>query len=110
MPRMPREAHRHRFAFCTTRRRQRMSARKRRAAVASDTAQENGLAAADKIARLLALIVTKDMDTDDAALKLHGAGFGAREISALLGVGPHYVNVVRHRRKGSRAKKARKKG
>jgi hypothetical protein len=49
------------------------------------------------------------MDTDDAALKLDAIGFSASEISALLDVGPNYVNVARHRKKG-RAGKPRKKG
>ncbi len=53
--------------------------------------------ATNKIAGLLALIVTKDMDKDNAALKLDAIGFDAREISALLDVGPNYVNVARHR-------------
>jgi hypothetical protein len=55
------------------------------------------------------MIATKDMETDDAALKLDAIGFDAREISALLDVGPNYVNVARHRKK-SAAKKPRKKG
>jgi hypothetical protein len=53
----------------------------------------------DKIAGCLALIATKGMDTDDAALKLDGIGFTAREIAGLLDVGENYVNVARHRKK-----------
>lgn len=60
----------------------------------------------EKIARLLALIAVRDMDTDDAALKLDAIGFDAHDISGLLDVGPNYVNVAKHRKKGS--KKARK--
>jgi hypothetical protein len=86
-----------------------MASRKRKAAAEGNGGEENGIPAADKIARLLALIVTKDMDTDEAALKLDGVGFGARDISDLLGVGPNYVNVAKHRRKAGRAKKGRKK-
>jgi hypothetical protein len=63
-------------------------------------------AAADKIAGLLALIATKDMNTDDAALKLDAIGFDAREISALLDVGLNYVNVARHRKKSKPKAKA----
>jgi hypothetical protein len=86
-----------------------MAARKRKRSGANN-GDEQRVPAADKIAQLLALIVTKEMDTDDAALKLDAVGFSAREISALLDVGPNYVNVARHRQKGSGSKKARKKG
>jgi hypothetical protein len=65
-----------------------------------------GISAADKIARLLAILVTREMVTDDAALKLDAIGFDAREISMLLDVGPNYVNVARHRKaKGKKTKK-----
>jgi len=60
---------------------------------------EPNVSAADKVAGLLALIATKGMETDDAALKLDAIGFSAREISLLLDVGPNYVNVARHRKK-----------
>ena len=63
----------------------------------------------DKIAGCLALIATKGMDTDDAALKLDAIGFTAAEISSLLDVGPNYVNVARHRKKTA-AKKRGKAG
>jgi hypothetical protein len=65
-----------------------------------------GAPTTDKIAGLLALIATKGMETDDAALKLDAIGFDAREISALLDVGPNYVNVARHRKKSGSKKKA----
>ena len=68
----------------------------------------HGASAADKIAGLLALIATRDMDTDKAALKLDGIGFNAVEISALLDVGPNYVNVARHRKKAVGKKKIHK--
>lgn len=79
-----------------------MAARKRKVA-----AEANGnkiVPAAEKIAALLALLVIKDMDTDDAAIKLDGIGFTAREISGLLDVGPNYVNVARHRKKAGAKK------
>jgi hypothetical protein len=85
-----------------------MAARKRRLAAAADGGTKNGVSAADKIARLLALLVTREMVTDDAALKLDAIGFEAREISMLLDVGPNYVNVARHRKAVGR-KKARKR-
>lgn len=68
----------------------------------------SGLSAVDKNASLLALIATRDMDTDAAALKLDAIGFGAIEISTLLEVGPNYVNVARHRKMG-RSSQPRKK-
>lgn len=80
-----------------------MAKRKRKSA---DTPQ--GAQAVDKIAGLLALIATKDMDKDHAALKLDAIGFDAREISVLLDVGPNYVNVARHRkRSGTKNKPAK---
>jgi hypothetical protein len=64
---------------------------------------EEGVSAADKIAGVLALIATKGMDTDSAALKLDAIGFTSREIADLLDVGLNYVNVARHRKnKGKR--------
>jgi len=74
-----------------------------------DNGEGKVLPAPEKIARLLALIVIKEMETDDAAMKLLGVGFGPREISALLGVGDNYVHVVKNRRKVGRAKKVRKR-
>ena len=44
------------------------------------------------------------METDDAALKLDGIGFTAREIAGLLDVGDNYVNVARHRKKSGGGK------
>ncbi len=67
-----------------------------------------GRTAADKIAGVLALIATKDMDKDDAALKLDAIGFSSKEIADLLDVGGNYVNVARFR-KNKPAKKAKKK-
>ncbi|EIG62917.1 hypothetical protein [Bradyrhizobium sp. WSM1253] len=73
------------------------AARKR--APAAEGAEDKSSPALDKIAGLLALIATKELDTDTAALKLVACGFSAREISGLLDVGPNYVNVARHRKK-----------
>ena len=73
-------------------------AKRRKAAVAADTPATT---VQDKIAGCLALIATKGMDTDDAALKLAGIGFTAREIGGLLDVGENYINVARHRKKSA---------
>jgi|GEM_PF-5556109 len=59
-----------------------------------------------KIAGVLALIAIKDMEQDDAALKLDAIGFTSKEISALLDVGPNYLNVARFRAKKGRKPKA----
>ena len=75
-----------------------MAQRKRRAAAEGDGGV---VAPADKIASLLALIATKDMGKDDAALRLDAIGFTAREISGLLDVGSNYVNVAKHRKRTS---------
>jgi hypothetical protein len=72
-------------------------AARKRADAAADQASEKGSPALDKIAGLLALIATKEMDKDSAALKLDACGFTAREIASLLEVGTNYVNVARHR-------------
>lgn len=85
-----------------------MAPRKRKLVAKLEGAANNGAQATDKIARLMALMVTKDMDTDDAALKLDAIGFDAREISAVLDVGPNYVNVARHRKRTVGKKRVRK--
>src|SRR5438105_563366 len=108
MPLMRQGVRQTRSAFCTEgRRRPVAGARRKRAGVSN--AKENGLPAADKIARLLALIVTKDMDKDAAALQLDGVGFDAREISDLLRVNLNYVNVAKHRTKRRGTKRTRSK-
>ncbi len=84
-----------------------MPKQKKRASPADQTLSEAGVA--DKIAGVLALIAIKDMEPDTAALKLDAIGFNSREISALLDVGPNYVNVARFRKKKigkSKGKKA----
>jgi len=78
---------------------------KRKKGNAASDAEAPQISVQDKIARCLALIATKGMDTDAAALKLDAAGFSAAEIAALLDVGENYVNVARHRRKTSGKKK-----
>lgn len=63
--------------------------------------------AADKIAGVLALIAIKEMEPDDAALKLDAIGFTSNEIGALLNVKPNYVSVARYRAKKSKRRKVK---
>jgi hypothetical protein len=81
-------------------------ARRRKAVGEADEAAV--IPAPEKIARLLAVIVTKDMEKDDAALKLDSIGFDAKQIAAILDVGENYVNVARHRKRAG-VNKTRKK-
>ena len=73
-------------------------AAKKRAPPAAERV-EQGLPALDKIAGLLALIATHDMEKEAAALKLDAIGFTSHEISALLDVNENFVRVARHRKK-----------
>jgi len=84
-----------------------MAPRKRREPGAEAT--ENSLPVADKIARLLALMVVRDMETKQAALKLDSVGFSAHDISLLLGVNSNYVHKAKHEEKGGAKKKRAKK-
>jgi len=71
--------------------------RAKRAAAVAEPA-ENGASAVDKIAGLLALIATKDMEKETAALKLNAIGFSSREIAALLDVNESFTRVARFRK------------
>jgi hypothetical protein len=86
----------------------RKSARRRPAAVAADGEQQ-GSAALDKIAALLGLLVVKDMETDDASVRLGNVGFSDREIAALIGVTDGYGRLARFRAKNKGGRKPRKK-
>jgi hypothetical protein len=70
---------------------------------------EKGVPAMEKIAGALALIATKAMDKDDAALALDAIGFTTGEISALLGVHKNYVMLARFRKRNGGQKAGRKK-
>jgi hypothetical protein len=63
--------------------------------------------ALDKIACLLAMIVTKEMKQDDAAILLDNIGFTGAEITKLLGVNDNYVRVARFRAKNGKKKRAK---
>jgi hypothetical protein len=78
-------------------------ARKRAPAAAEDDAG-NGTSALERIAGLL---VVKDLDKEDPAVRLGGVGFSDREIAGIIGVTVGYVRLSRFRAKG--AKKTRKR-
>ena len=80
---------------------------RQRAPAAAEESTGSGTAALDRIAGLLALLVTKDMEKEDAAVRLGGVGFSDREIAGILGVTEGYVRLSRFRAKG--AKKTRKR-
>ncbi|GIK83378.1 MAG: hypothetical protein BroJett024_44830 [Alphaproteobacteria bacterium] len=73
-------------------------AERKRAPVAADDTVEKGSPALDKIAGLLVLIATREMENEVAALKLDAIGFTSHEIAALLDVNENFVRVARHRR------------
>ena len=53
------------------------------------------------------MLVVKDLDKEDAAVRLGGVGFSDREIAGIIGVTVGYVRLSRFRAKG--AKKTRKR-
>ena len=85
------------------------AARKRRPEAAADDPAEEGTPALDRIAALLGLYVVKDMEADEAAVKLGNVGFSDKEIAALIGVTAGYVRLARFRAKKKGGRKPRKK-
>jgi DNA-directed RNA polymerase specialized sigma24 family protein len=84
------------------------AARKKRVAAAEEPA-EQATPALDRIAALLGLYVVKDMEADEAAVKLGNVGFSDKEIAALIGVTAGYVRLARFRAKKKGGRKPRKK-
>jgi len=74
----------------------------------ADDGAEGGEALARKIAGLLAMLVTKDMEKEDASVRLSGVGFTDREIAGILSVTEGYVRLSRFRSKGARKTGKRK--
>jgi hypothetical protein len=69
----------------------------------------SAVAAMDKVANLLALILTKDMKVGDQIVTISRAGFQNQEIADLLGsTTGHVAQALYEQRKGLRKKK--KKG
>lgn len=83
------------------------AARKRRVPAAEG--EQQGTPALDKIAALLGLLVVKDMEADDASIRLGNVGFSDRDIAALIGVTEGYVRLARFRAKKKGGRKPRKK-
>jgi len=53
----------------------------------------------EKIARLVAIYVTKDMPAEEAAVRLLGAGFDAATIGGLLNKNPNFANTAKFKKK-----------
>lgn len=54
---------------------------------------------AERIARLLAILISKDMEPEEAARRLLAVGFDAPTIGTLLGKNPNFANVAKHKGK-----------
>jgi DNA-directed RNA polymerase specialized sigma24 family protein len=69
--------------------------RKRRSGV--EDAKTSGIPAADKIARLLGMLLVKDIKkrTDQVPL-LRAAGFAVSEVADMLGISATHVKVAHH--------------
>jgi hypothetical protein len=52
----------------------------------------------ERIARLLAIGITKDLEPEEAARRLLAAGFDAPTIGGLLGKNPNFANVAKSRK------------
>lgn len=53
----------------------------------------------EKLSRVVAIAATANMDKEEAARRLLGAGFDSPTIGALLDVGPNFANVAKGRKK-----------
>jgi hypothetical protein len=53
----------------------------------------------EKLARLAAIYVTKDMPAEDAAVRLLGAGFDSPTIGGLLNRNPNFANLAKFKNK-----------
>src|SRR5690349_25025951 len=59
----------------------------------------------EKIGRAIAMLLIKDMEPEESAVRLSGIGYSALEISSMLLVNNNYVNVAKARwRKRQKAK------
>jgi hypothetical protein len=53
----------------------------------------------EKLARLAAIYITKDMSPEDAAVRLLGAGFDSPTIGGLLNKNPNFANTAKFKSK-----------
>jgi len=53
----------------------------------------------EKIARLVAIYVTRDMPAEEAAVRLLGAGFDSGIIGGLLNKNPNFANTAKFKSK-----------
>uniref|UniRef100_Q07LD8 Uncharacterized protein n=1 Tax=Rhodopseudomonas palustris (strain BisA53) TaxID=316055 RepID=Q07LD8_RHOP5 len=83
---------------------------RKRTSAAGEEGGDKDSSALDRIANLLAIIATRDMDKDDAALKLDAIGFSPTEVASLLDVGTNYVQVARFRKRNAGRKASKKRG
>lgn len=67
-------------------------------------ATDESVPAAEKIARLLAIIAVKGLDNEEAARRLLSAGFDSKQIGGLLGVNPNFANVAKSRKRIAKTK------
>ncbi len=75
-----------------------MASRKGKSAASSKAGKEgSGVPAADKIARLLGMLLVKDIKkkTDQVPL-LRSAGFAVSEVADMLGMAENHVRVADH--------------
>jgi hypothetical protein len=67
--------------------------------VPKKSAVEANIDPMEKIARLVAIYVTKDMPAEEAAVRLLGAGFDAATIGGLLNKNPNFANTAKFKNK-----------
>jgi hypothetical protein len=74
-----------------------MARRRRKRKSAAEDGRNGGVPAADKIARLLGMLLVKDIKkkTDQVPL-LRSAGFAVSEVADMLGMAENHVRVADH--------------
>ncbi len=63
----------------------------------------------EKIARLLAVMITKDQEQVDQVSQLLSIGFAVADIAAILELSPNHVSVAKYAAKKKAAGKGRKR-
>jgi hypothetical protein len=66
--------------------------------------------ALDKIAKLLAILITKGLTQREQIVTLRHAGFSRSEIADMIETTPHQVSVVLHQQKQEKTSKKQPKG